>query len=279
MPAPSTMDAFQSEGTNPTAPFSLKLHRGDGMTLLGMNWREPKPPKDLVGFAIEYKEPDGSKFYPLKNRLTFAEQVTSRDANKFSSLLSPFQKFRWVHFPRNAEMKGEFTYRVTPVFMNSAGELNYGEQQTAGIVLQRETYNGQLNVTFTRGFVASQAFVDFYESAGPVSTLLPAKSNEGLTFKPTHPKTKEALAWMGFEARHAILEVLDKAIADTTASVSVVAYDLSEPEVVSRLVKLKKRLRIIIDDSDDHGEEESGESQAEKKLVRSAGRDNVKRQH
>ena len=40
---------------------------------------------------------------------------------------------------------------------------------------------------------------------------------------------------MGFEARHAILEVLDEAIADKKAQVRVVAYDLSEREVVLRL--------------------------------------------
>ena len=30
---------FQVSGTNGAALFSLKLHRGDGMTLLAMNWK------------------------------------------------------------------------------------------------------------------------------------------------------------------------------------------------------------------------------------------------
>jgi phosphatidylserine/phosphatidylglycerophosphate/cardiolipin synthase-like enzyme len=84
---------------------------------------------------------------------------------------------------------------------------------------------------------------------------------------------------MGFEARNAILEVLDQAIADTGSQVRVVAYDLSEPDVVSRLEKLGNRLKIIIDDDGTHGEPDSGEAQAEKKLVKSAGADRVKRQH
>jgi phosphatidylserine/phosphatidylglycerophosphate/cardiolipin synthase-like enzyme len=176
-------------------------------------------------------------------------------------------------------MEGDFTYRVTPVFMNEAEELSYGESQEAAIQLRRETYPGQLNVTFTRGFVSSQAFVDRYESAGPISKLLPTKASAGLTFKPTHPKTDEALAWMGFEARSAILEVLDQAIADKGAQVRVVAYDLNEPDVVSRLEKLKKRLKIIIDDSKDHGKQGSGENQAAKRLEASAGPENVRRQH
>ena len=121
-------------------------------------------------------------------------------------MLSPIQKFRWVHFPRNADLNGEFRYRVTPVFMNAQDELSYGEAQEAAIELRRETYPGQLNVTFTRGFVSSQAFVDRYDKSGPISTLLPAKANKGLDFTPTHPKAEEALAWMGFEAREAILD-------------------------------------------------------------------------
>jgi len=270
---------FQVSGRNAGAQFTLKLHRGDGMTLVAMNWKNGKPPKNFVGFAIEYKEPGGDKFFALKNRLSFPGADGGSDVNRLSTMRSPIQKFRWVHFPRNAELSGEFTYRVTPVFMNDQDELSYGEAQMAAIELRRETYPGKLNVTFTRGFVSSQAFVDRYESVAPISKLLPKKADEGLTFVPTHPKAKEALAWMGFEARHAILEVLDQAITDKQAQVRVVAYDLSEPDVVSRLEKLGSRLKVIIDDDGDHGKPHSGETQAAKRLSASAGENNVKRQH
>ena len=272
-------DEFQVSGQNGSALFTLKLHRGDGMTLVAMNWKKGKPPRDFVGFAIEYKEPDGIKFFVLKNRLGFRAAGGNVNPNEMSTRLSPIQKFRWVHFPRNAELPGEFTYRVTPVFMNDADELSYGEAQEAAIELRRETYPGLLNVTFTRGFVSSQAFVDRYASAGDISTLLPAKASDGLTFVPTHPKADEALAWMGSEARNAILEVLDKAIADKKAQVRVVAYDLSERDVVSRLEKLGPRLKIIIDDSEVHGKPDSGETQAAGRLSASAGATNVKRHH
>ena len=272
-------EEFQVSGRNEAALFTLKLHRGDGMTLVAMNWKNGKPPNNFVGFAIEYKEPGGDRFFALKNRLGFPGANGEVGPNSLSTLRSPIQKFRWVHFPRNAEMSGEFTYRVTPVFMNDQDELSYGEQQVAAIELRRETYPGKLNVTFTRGFVSSQAFVDRYESVAPISRLLPKNADAGLTFVPSHPKAKEALAWMGFEARHAILEVLDQAIADKKAKVRVVAYDLSEPDVVSRLEKLGARLQVIIDDDGSHGKPGSGETQAEKRLAASAGKKNVKRQH
>jgi hypothetical protein len=147
-----------------------------------------------------------------------------------------------------------------------------------GIELRRETYPGVLNVAFTRGFVSSQAFVDRYVGKGHgMGTLIPKSAAEGIDFVPKHPRADEALAWMGFEARHAVLEILDEAIADKSARVKVVAYDLSEREVVLRLAKLKGRLDIIIDDSGEHGEAHSGESVAAKRLAKLGA--TVKRHH
>ncbi|HEY7215448.1 MAG TPA: phospholipase D-like domain-containing protein [Thermoanaerobaculia bacterium] len=276
------MNEFQVSGANSAALFTLKLNRGDGMCLLAMNWKKGKPPKEFVGFAIEYKEPGGDRFFALKNRLAFPGAGGEVDDAKQSTLLSPIQMFRWVHFPRNAELAGAFTYKVTPAFMNDKDELSYGEPQTAKIELRRETHPGKLNVAFTRGFVSSQAFVDKYVAEGQkpqdaVKTLLPAKADDGLGFIATHPKAKEALDWMGFEARSAILEVLDEAIADKTAEVRAVVYDLNEPGVVSRFEKLGKRLRIIIDDDGAHGKKKSAETAAAARLAKTAAL--VKRQH
>jgi hypothetical protein len=273
-------DDFQIVAKNANAPFTLKLHRGDGMTLLAMDWKDSEPPRDFVGFALEYKEPDGDRFWTIKNRINFPNPDGSVNKERTSSRLSPVQKFRWVHFPVNADKEGEFTYLVTPVFMSASGELSYGEAQEAGIVLARETYPGKLNITFTRGFVSSQAFVDRYVTATDgLDTLIPATADEGLDFVPTHPKADEALQWMGFEARSAILEVLDAAIADKTALVRVVAYDLNDPAIVSRLEKLKKRLWIIIDNSKDHKPDTSAESQAAERVTATAGTEQVKRHH
>lgn len=273
------MGGFQVSGKNAAALFTLRVHRGEGMALLAMNWKGGEPPDDFVGFAIQYREPGGTKFFSLRNRLSFPGVDEQSDPDVRSSLRSPIQKFRWVHFPRRADLPGDFTYRVTPVFMNDENVLSYGEAQKVDIELRRETYPGKLNVTFTRGFVSSQAFVDRFQKEGDVSTLLPAKADDGLRFVPTHKKAGEALSWMGFEARNAILEVLDQAVAHEDAQVFVVAYDLSEPDVVGRLEKLGDRLKIIVDDSGEHAGRHSGETQATTRLRKSAGTRNVKRQH
>ncbi|MGH2726056.1 MAG: phospholipase D-like domain-containing protein [Actinomycetota bacterium] len=275
---------FQVVGKNAAAQFTLKVHRGDGMCLLAMDWRKGRPPKDFVGFAIEYREPGGDRFLRVWNRLAFLGPGGKVNTKGAPTRDAPIQKFRWVHFPFRADLPGPFRYRVTPVFMDEEDNLGYGETQEADIELRRETYPGRLNVAFTRGFVSSQAFVRHFDQA-PVSTLIPGKAATGLRFTPTHPRRKDALPWMGFEARRAILDALDQALQDKQSKVRVVAYDLNEPEIVSRLEKLGKRLMIIIDDegkkdeTGKHAYRESAESQAERALTKTAGAKNVKRQH
>ena len=90
--------AFQITGTNSAALFTLKLHRGEGMVLLAMNWKVGTPSKDFVGFAIEYQEPEGNRFYPLNNRIAFPDSSGGVNPKQLSTRLSPIQKFRWVHF-------------------------------------------------------------------------------------------------------------------------------------------------------------------------------------
>jgi hypothetical protein len=277
-PQTSAPSGFEVEGANDKAPFTLKLHRGEGMTLIAMNWKKGQPPQDFVGFAIEYQEPGGSQYYALNNRLRFFDAAGNIDPTALSTLKSPIQKFRWVHFPYDAELVGDFKYRITPMFMDAQDKLSTGEPQEVAIQLARETYPGIANVTFTRGFVSSQAFVDRYVKDGPINTLVAPVAAKGLDFTSTHPDSTAALAWMGFEARAAILETLDQAIADK-AEVRVVAYDFNLPEVVDRLEELGSSLKIIIDDSKGHGGTGTAETEAEGRLVASAGRANVLRQH
>ena len=200
-------------GKNTKALFSLKIHRGKGMALLAMNWKKGKPPLDFVGFAIEFKEPGNDRFQAVSNRLSF-DSVDGKP-NKSSSRVAPIQKWRWVHFPRESHSEGEYHYRITPVFMNEQDELSYGEPQEASIALGTDTIPGKLDVNFTRGFISSQAFVDTYaKNEKDMSTLLPAKADQGWNFKPTNPKAQEAYTWMGFEAWRVMLQLLDEAIAD-----------------------------------------------------------------
>jgi hypothetical protein len=270
---------FIVHSTNANALFTLIIYRGEGMCLLAMNWKQGTPPNNFVGFAVEYMEPGGTQFYAVKNRIAFPDLSGKLNSNTLSSRLSPFQKFRWIHFPYHAGIPGIFTYRVTPVFMDGEDVLSYGDFQEAGIELEAETYPGELNICFTRGFISSQAFVQSFGTHSGVGTILPKSNSASISFKPTDPKAETALAWMGFEARSVILGALDLAIVDPTAQVRIAAYDCNNPKIVSRLQQLKGRLKIIIDDSGEHKLATSSESKAAAMLTDSAGPDNVQRQH
>src|SRR5208282_2364975 len=85
--------------------------------------------------------------------------------------------------------------------------------------------------------------------------------------------------WLGFEAYELIFGILDEVVADQSLSLDFFAYDLNEPDIVSRLVKIGKRLRAIVDNSKDHSASTTAESQAAQRFATSAGADNVKRMH
>ncbi len=262
------------------ADFKLKLHRGEGMVLIAMNWCTGTPPANFVGFAIEYALPGQAKFIEIKNRLAFdypPAQPNTQVAQQFPTKSAPIQKFRWVHFPPDVTAPGPFTYRVTPIFMDAKGALSEGDAVTQEVVLGDETFPGAMNIAFTRGYIASQAFIDRYGGQAALKTLLPARVGDGFKFVPTHPQKDDAYAWMGFEARRVILGLLDMAVADATAQVSMVAFDFNLPDVVARLKQLGPRLRLIVDDSKDHTKAGSAEGDACAAVAASGAQ--VKRQH
>jgi hypothetical protein len=69
--------------------------------------KKARPPKDFVGFAIEFKEPRATKFQAVRNRIAFPDADGNVNSATLSSRLSPIQKFRWVNFPHNAELPGQ----------------------------------------------------------------------------------------------------------------------------------------------------------------------------
>lgn len=275
----NNLPPFEAAGMSPTALFDLKIFRGEGMALLGMNWKnDAPPPSNFVGFAISYSEPGNPNFHTLPNRLNFPDASGKPIPGSLPSTEAPIQKFRWVHFPYHPDYPGDYTYRVIPAFMDAAGKLTFGDLQEAAIALGGETIPGALDIAFTRGFVSSQSYSQWIKPGDDENPLLPPKGADHITFKSKNPDHEHAYEWMGLKARKVIFKLLDDAIADETAEVRVMAYDLDEPEIISRLNQLEKRLKIIIDCSGTHGAKDSPEDTAETMLVATAGRKNVQRQ-
>jgi phosphatidylserine/phosphatidylglycerophosphate/cardiolipin synthase-like enzyme len=273
------MDTFEVRKSK--SGFTAKLFRGERMCLLGFDVEEPED--DFVGFGIERRGPGDTDFTPLRNRLTFDTTQHVDGARKFSSLESPFQKFRWVDFPYDPK-NGTYTYRATKMHMPSDGKLKKGKSIELDISLNPVTYDGFLDVGFTRGFASSQAFADRFKGTGNINTfgatIIPPDGKDGLEFK----KAKgDVYRWLGFEAHDLIFGLLDEAVNDTDITVEAFAYDFNEPDILDRLKKLKKRLRIIIDDSHSksspHDAPDSPESKAAAAIEKTAGKSNVRRTH
>lgn len=267
------MDDFTSVAEHADG-LRVKLWRGERMCLIGMD--VPQPEDDFVGFSIEVKNPFSAEYVSLRNRLHFSydrpieQSVTgSRDYN---STQAPFQKFRWIHFPKLPKA-GKYAYRVTKQHMRRDGSLVAGSSTQADIVLDLTTYDDFLDVGFTRNFASSQAYADHY---GNDSKIIPARSDESLTFQ---KESSEVYQWLGFEAYDLIFAFLNDAVADTSIELDLFAYDLNEPDIIALLEKVGPRLRAVLDNSGSHAAAGSAESRAAKRLAASAGHANVKRTH
>jgi hypothetical protein len=120
--------------------------------------------------------------------------------------------------------------------------------------------SGNFQIGFTRGFVASQAYVNHFgnnskvrpnktdlvfnvrSKSGSVSvTKNGQKVSQDYTFEDQH-------VWMGWQARSRVLEFPDETLADSQLTQDAFAFDLDEPVVCDRLLKLARqgRLRMIL---------------------------------
>lgn len=263
--------------------FTMKLWRGERMCLLGFDVETPED--DLVGFAIECKEPGAKTFKPLPNRLAFSyaagEAVTGD--RLFPSTEAPFQKFRWIHFPHEVK-DGTYTYRGTKIHMPEDNKLRKGTSITLTISLDPVTYHGFLDVGFTRNFASSQAFREKLGNPKNINqvgaTIIPSDGDKGLEFKKV---PGDIYDWMGFEAYDLGFGFLDDVAAaikkGRKVTLDVFAYDFNEPDILARLEALRENVRAIIDDSKNHAGSGTAESEAARRLAVSAGKENVKRTH
>ena len=275
--------------SNKTGGLTLKLYRGEDMVLLAFDIDDTLKKPDFVGFGIEYKIGSTGSWIPVYNFLTFEKlrlqaeafgKLHPKDNPDFShleSIRSPIQRFRWLHVP-SKPINDIVSYRASAMFWIGDNQAPVAKATTeATINLGSDTRPGFLNVGFTRGYASSQAYLRNFPDG---KSILPARGKSELAFntKPFEADGKE-FPWLGFEARRILLKFLDDCVADASVSIDMFVYDFSDPEILRRLQQLKKRLRILIDDSAKHGKPGSDETKAAKALSASAGAENVKRHH
>lgn len=254
--------------------LTLKLYRGEGAGLLAFDLDPALATRDFAGFTVEVKYPGATHWGALRNRLHFAYPPGPNPPRSYSTREAPLQKFRWIHVPRDTP-SGEFRYRLTARYMQPDGQLTSGPSVDNAISLAPETIEGFLNVGFTRGFASSQAYADnFNNEAG----ILPPPGAPGADSL-THDMAPFEMnyAWLGFEARRLIVQLLAEAEADPALTVDALIYEMREPDILRRLERIGTRVRAIIDDHDEQGEPGSAESIATGRLAAAGAQ--VKRLH
>ena len=131
--------------------LTVKLYRGEGVALLAFDLDPAQATDDFVGFTVEVRYPGSDNWGVLWNRLHFDYPPNLERPRSFRSTEAPFQKFRWIHVPRDVP-PGEFRYRVTARYMNADETLRSGSQVVNAVSLAPQTIDSFLNVGFTRGF-------------------------------------------------------------------------------------------------------------------------------
>jgi PLD-like domain len=256
--------------------LSLVGYRGDAKTLLAWDLAEGRR-EGLAGFTIACR-PLGRQEYYLWNQLQFEHpdqhaQDASEPAN--SSINAPFHKFRWLHVPgldhQGLEpVMGPYTYTVTPRYFDVDGSLlALDPTLSRSVDIPVDGFEkDSLQLAFTRGYVQSQAYVNHFGSTARIvrrgADLLYDTSDVAGTNSDGEEFTyAEEYAWLGFTARTTIFALLDEVLADPQLKLDVFAYDLSEPDIMKKLLALAEqgRVRVILDNAKLHHDSEKPESE------------------
>lgn len=248
-------DAFERKESS--GGLTFKLYRGEGAALLALDLDPAQATDDFVGFSIEVRYPGSTRFGALKNRLHFDLPPDLERPRLFRSTEAPFQKFRWIHVPTQVG-GGEFRYRVTAKYMDTAGQLASGAQVENAISLDPKTIDGFVNVGFTRGFASSQAYADRFDNEAGI--LPPVGAPSAANLDQDMAPFQAHYEWLGFEARRLILDLLDQVAHDPSLTLDALVYECKEPDILARLESLGSRLRVIVDDNGEQAHASSAES-------------------
>lgn len=244
--------------------FSLRVYRGSQMTMLAMNM-DRKPKDSFAGFTLGFVNPKGKKIY-IQNSLNFEGKSGNVDSDT-----APIQLFKWVHFPgsyhQTGVLTGKYIYEATPRYLDSSGKLKeLDDSKTVRVEADVEDYcENKVSIGFTRAFIKSQAFSNRYD---PNQVLKPegdwvfnTNVEAGTNSQGNSYTYEDMYAWLGFNARKMIYDILDEAIKDDSVYVDMFAYDFNDPIVADKCFNLARagRIKIILDNAALHSKKNNGE--------------------
>lgn len=251
---------------------TVKAYKGDAATLLAFSL-DKNLLQNFTGFSIRIEFANKQGYY-LFNKLTYKKRSVKIHLNKgdniASSEFSPIQKFNWLHVPStqhnvHSPYYGTYTYYITPRYIINKELQPLDTSLTASVSIDVSPFQkGNFRLGFTRSFIASQAYIDIFgynNKVRPNDTDLifdlqaqsgPSPKEKNKTIKPYSFESQ--FAWMGWQARMRVYEILNEVLQNQNMSLDVFAYDLNEPFVCDTLIKLAKenRVRIILDNASLH---------------------------
>lgn len=252
--------------------LTMLAYPGDDVVLLALDL-DSKPEADFAGFAIRCTPPHGQPYH-LYNRLNLTKAITATTTPKqrrfTPSNEAPFQKFRWVHVPREVEA-GDYMYEVSIMYFRRNGGLGKGASVSLSFEMMPEKY-ASFDIGFTRGYISSQAYTERFKNA-------PIRPPGKKTLNYDTSKFQEQYEWLGFHARKLLLKFFDECLNDGSITVDLFAYDIDEPDIVRNLEKLGGRLRAFLDNADLHTKPGALEPQVYQRLIKSAGAERVRVGH
>ena len=252
--------------------LTMLAYPGDDAVLLAFDL-DAKPEADFAGFAIKCIPPQSEPYY-LYNRLNLTRPITAATTpsqRRFTpSNEAPFQKFRWIHVPKEVEV-GDYVYEACAMHFRPNGSLGKGASVSLSFEMTPEKY-ANFEMGFTRGYISSQAYAEKFKNA-------PIRPPGEKTLDYDIYKFQQQYEWLGFHARKLLLRFFDECLNDSSITVDLFAYDIDEQDIVRNLEKLRGRLRAFLDNASLHNKPGALEPQVHQRLIRSAGAERVRVGH
>ncbi|WP_197674926.1 phospholipase D-like domain-containing protein [Terriglobus roseus] len=112
---------------------------------------------------------------------------------------------------------------------------------------------------FTRGFVQSQAFLNHFGKKALIrpkgkDLIFDTSEISGTNAEGQQYTYEDEYKWLGYSAREKIFAIANEVLADDSLTLQMFAYDLTEPDLITILLKLAKvgRIQIILDNASLH---------------------------
>ena len=217
-------DAWTAFSTR--AGLSARVYAGDNCYLLAWDLA-PNQAKGLAGFRITRGHQSGGSVV-LPNQLRFKS-----DAQPSASLSTPttdqhpIQSFHWVDDLPAGAPPSAITYHIAAMY-GSPGKLQAGAELEVTIDPPSPGMM-PIDASFTRSIA--------FDSDRSQPSVIDISGTDGAD-----------LGAYGGNAKRAIFDLIAASARDTACTLDVLAFELSDPDLLMSLSKLGRRLRVVLFD-------------------------------